>query len=224
MHLAITTLQAQPVTAVHFAENLAGTARASGVARMPVNRPDLNAFMDAYALLGVGYGANPLDIRAAFKRQTREHHPDRFPPGSPEQLQATQRMAAVNAAYQLVKDAPLRHHRVSTGARPDDPWRDDELDAAISRAQRDAMVDRAISVALSTVGVSLYLFWRGGGGWWAWHPVDIVVGTALGFVAYWMAGQTRTGHVIWEVVYMLRFGRRLLANARDFSAHLPDGR
>ena len=188
---------------------------------MPIH-PDLNAFMDAYALLGVGYGASPLEIRAAFKRQAREHHPDRFRPGSPEQLQATERMAAVNAAYELVKNGPLRHHRVSTGSRPDDPWRDDELDAAVSRARRDALVDRVIAVALSTVGVSFFLFWRGA--WSAWHPMDLVVGTALWFVGYWMAGQTRTGLVIWKVVYMLRWGRRLLANAHDFSAHLPDGR
>ena len=183
--------------------------------------PDLNAFMDAYATLGVPYGASRLDVRQAFKRQTRAHHPDRFPPGSPEQLQATQRMAAANAAYALIKDAPLRYHRISTGSRPYEPWTGDELDAALHRARQDAQTDRWIGAGLSTVGVCLLLFWRGGFG--LGQPLDIVAGTALGVVAYCLAAETRMGRSIWNVIYLIRFGRSALRSVGDLTDRLPSG-
>jgi preprotein translocase subunit Sec63 len=117
-------------------------------------KPDIHALMDAYAVLEAEHSANPAEIRRAYKRIARQHHPDRHPANSPEQRSATDRMAAVNAAYQLVRDAPLRHHRVSTGARPDDPWTDSELDAAIRRARHD----RAFSHVVSAIAVLIYLF------------------------------------------------------------------
>ena len=98
--------------------------------------------MDAYAVLGVAYAANPPDIRSAYKRRVRTYHLDRFPAGSSEQREATERMAAVNAAYRLVRDAPLRYHRVSTGAQPDEPWTDEEFQAALRRTQIDHAVSR----------------------------------------------------------------------------------
>ena len=70
-------------------------------------RPTLDALMDGYAVLGVEYAATPPEIRQAFKRLVRQHHPDRFPPGTSEQQQATQRMAALNTAYRLVRDIAL---------------------------------------------------------------------------------------------------------------------
>ena len=176
---------------------------------MPAHQqsPDLNALMDAYATLGVGYGASPLDVRQAFKR-----------------LHATQRTAAVDAAYALIKDAPLRHHRISTGSRPSEPWTEDELDAAIHRARRDAQMDRWIAVALSTVGVCFLFFWRGGLGLGFGQPLDIVAGTALGFVAYYLAAETRTGISIWRAVYLIRLGRSALRSVGDFTDRLPSGR
>jgi hypothetical protein len=63
-------------------------------------------------------------------------------------------MSAINAAYRLVREAPPRHHRLSTGARPEDPWSDVELDAAIRRARNDRMVDNA----MSAVAVLFWLF------------------------------------------------------------------
>jgi hypothetical protein len=105
--------------------------------------PDLNALMDAYALLEVEHKASPAEVKRAYKRLAQQHHPDRQ---AADRRSATERMAAINAAYQLVRDAPLRHHRVSTGARPYDPWTDAELDAAIRRARHDRTLATIINV------------------------------------------------------------------------------
>jgi hypothetical protein len=113
------------------------------------SRPDINALLDAYAVLGIDHSANPGDVRQAYKKAARQHHPDRHPPGSPAQREATARMAVINAAYQLVRDAPLRHHRVSTRSNPDEPWSDAELDEAL----RVARNERVFSTVLSVVGV-----------------------------------------------------------------------
>src|SRR5262245_62888784 len=126
-------------------------------------RPDLLAFMDAYKVLGVDYSADSAAIRQAHKRLARQHHPDRFPAGSTEQRQATAHMAAINDAYGLGREAPLRYHRVSQASDPTTPWTDTELDDAIrdarmnqkvgwwTMAQDVENVDQWITVALVVV-------------------------------------------------------------------------
>lgn len=114
-------------------------------------RPDLFAFMDAYNVLDVDYTADPAAIRRAHKRLARQHHPDRFPDGSAEQQQATARMAEINDAYRLIREAPLRFHRVSKASDPTTPWTDIELDDAIRRARMNRVVDRSTTIALIAV-------------------------------------------------------------------------
>jgi DnaJ domain len=121
-------------------------------------RPDLTAFMHAYALLGIEYPADPLAIRKAYRRLAREHHPDRYAAGSTGQQQATNRMVALNKAYELVRDAPLRHHRVSTGADPDRPWQDAELDEALRLARLDRVIAYALAVVL-ILGTAVFVRW-----------------------------------------------------------------
>ena len=122
------------------------------------SRPGIHAMLDAYALLEVEHSANPAEIRQAYKRLARTHHPDRRPVGSPEQRQATERMTAINAAYQLARDAPLRYHRVSTAARPDEPWTDTEWDAAIRRAHRERVSSTVAGFVLVAAAVLLPWF------------------------------------------------------------------
>ncbi len=117
-------------------------------------KPDINALLDAYAALGVEHSANPAEIRQAYKQAARRHHPDRHPAGSPAQHEATERMVVINAAYQLVRDAPLRHHRVSTGSNPDVPWDDTELDEAFRRARYERVFSNVASIA----GVLIFAF------------------------------------------------------------------
>jgi hypothetical protein len=117
----------------------------------PSARPDLFAFMDAYKVLGVDYTADSANVRRAHKRLAKQHHPDRFPAGSAEQQQATSRMAEINDAYRLIREAPLRYHRVSKRSDPTTPWSDIELDDAIRHARMNQVVDRSTTVALIAV-------------------------------------------------------------------------
>src|SRR4029453_2039443 len=118
-------------------------------------RPDLFAFMDAYAVLGVDYAADSSTIRHAHRRLAKQHHPDRYPAGSSEQQQASARMAEINYAYRLVRDAPLRYHRISRASDPTTPWTDSELDAALQRARVNQQFDRWMTVGLMVVAVIL---------------------------------------------------------------------
>jgi hypothetical protein len=171
-------------------------------------RPDLKTLLDAYALVGVQYSTSPLEIRSAFKHRVREHHPDKFQAGSSAQQQATQKMAALNAAYHLIRDAPLRYHRISTGTRPEDPWTDDELDAALRRSRTDLAVSRALPVALSALGIIIYVLLIG----WptGWGVAGPFIGLAVIWMAYFMAAQTSLGLQIWRVIDIFKFGHFVL--------------
>jgi hypothetical protein len=121
-------------------------------------RPDLFAFMDGYNVLGVDYTANSAAIRQAHKRLAKQHHPDRFPAGSAEQQQATARMAEINDAYRLIREAPLRYHRVSKASDPTTPWTDIELDDAIRRARLNQEVGRWMTIALIAAAIAVPFF------------------------------------------------------------------
>lgn len=121
---------------------------------MPTSaRPDLFAFMDAYEVLGVDYAVDSAAIRRAHKRLAKQHHPDRFPAGTAEQQQATTRMAEINDAYRLIREAPLRYHRVSKASDPTTPWTDLELEEAIRRARVNQKVNRWMTIALIAAAV-----------------------------------------------------------------------
>lgn len=170
--------------------------------------------MDAYALLGVEHAANPGEIRQAYKRLAREHHPDRHPASSPEQQAATERMTAINAAYQLVRDAPLRHHRVSTGARPDDPWTDAELEAAIRAARHDRTISNIISASAALIFLFLPWFFSG----WIWGPggfsSPLTLFVAIVYVMFAVFIATSAGRGpgrlemfdrLWNLIWVFRF-------------------
>ncbi len=57
---------------------------------------------DARALLGVGNDATPEDIRAAWRRLVQTWHPDRAQ-GEAAVAEATRRVAAINAAWRLLR-------------------------------------------------------------------------------------------------------------------------
>lgn len=63
---------------------------------------------DPYSVLGVDHTATNEEVRKAYLRLIREHHPDRLTAqGLPDELisAATERMAAVNAAWDRIKKA-----------------------------------------------------------------------------------------------------------------------
>lgn len=121
-------------------------------------RPELFAFMDAYKLLGVDYTADSSTINRAHRRLAKQHHPDKFAAGSPEQKQASGRMAAINDAFRLIRTAPLKYLRVSQPSYESTSWTDDELEAALHRARVDQEFDELMTVALLAAAVIFLLF------------------------------------------------------------------
>jgi hypothetical protein len=99
--------------------------------------PDLQSVLEAYSTLEVENNATPNQIRAAYRTLAYHHHPDRLASHATatDREQATRRMARLNAAYALIREAPLRHHRIST--TPLDDWSDaqTELEQILQRAR-----------------------------------------------------------------------------------------
>jgi DnaJ-class molecular chaperone len=57
-------------------------------------------------VLGVDAHAPEDDIRRAFRRLAKDHHPDRFASAPPEELdRAKKRLAAITAAYHALTRA-----------------------------------------------------------------------------------------------------------------------
>ena len=135
-------------------------------------RPTLSLFMDAYDVLGAESAASPLALRRAYKRELRNAPHDR--------------QSSIKAAYLLVREAPLRHHRVSTGADPDRPWTEDELERAWRRAQLENAMAYVLGLTLGSLAICVY-------GWvilprvWSWSYVAapliavVLVGTVTAF-------------------------------------------
>jgi molecular chaperone DnaJ len=59
---------------------------------------------DPYQVLGVGRDASDDEIKVAFRRLAREHHPDR----NPDDPDAQRRFTEINAAYQVLGDQDRR--------------------------------------------------------------------------------------------------------------------
>src|SRR5262245_24957658 len=80
----------------------------SSLSRQPLPNPqDLcyaPSVRDPYQVLGVERGASDEEIKAAFRRLAREHHPDRNP-GDPD---AQRRFTEINGAYQVLCDQERR--------------------------------------------------------------------------------------------------------------------
>ena len=81
------------------------------MATAPSNSADIQALIGAYAVFDVELKASASAIRARYRELALRYHPDTHPQGSPSQQQAAARMAAINAAYTLIRNAPLRDYR-----------------------------------------------------------------------------------------------------------------
>lgn len=59
---------------------------------------------DYYDVLGIKRGANDADIKSAFRKLAKEHHPDR----NPDDKSAEQKFKEINEAYEVLKDEQKR--------------------------------------------------------------------------------------------------------------------
>jgi molecular chaperone DnaJ len=59
---------------------------------------------DYYETLGVGRNANEQDLKSAFRRLAKEHHPDR----NPDDKASEQKFKELNEAYEILKDPQRR--------------------------------------------------------------------------------------------------------------------
>jgi hypothetical protein len=122
------------------------------------DKADLFAYMNAYSILEVEYSATPIEIRRAYRQLAQQVHPDLYPQDSAGHDHRTARMAALNDAYHLIKEAPLRFHPASRRSDPDVAWSDAELDSALRRARRERVTIDILGVAVGgALGVFLSL-------------------------------------------------------------------
>lgn len=88
------------------------------------------ASADLYAVLGLSRGASAKDIKSAYRRLAREHHPD-LNPGDPK---AGERFKRVAAAYEVLSDPALRRRYDRTGRTGPGEARPSEATAQFVRA------------------------------------------------------------------------------------------
>jgi DnaJ family protein C protein 3 len=75
---------------------------------------------DYYKVLGVSRDADERDIKRAYRKLVKEHHPDKSAAkGVPKEV-AQAKIAAINEAYETLKDPELKA-RVDRGEDPNDP-------------------------------------------------------------------------------------------------------
>lgn len=78
-------------------------ARASAEANRNSSAAPDRRLVEAYRTLGLAYGAPFAQVKVAYKKLLKEHHPDRHNASPADQKQATEISAKINAAYQLLE-------------------------------------------------------------------------------------------------------------------------
>ncbi|KAL9634741.1 MAG: hypothetical protein Q9164_003906 [Protoblastenia rupestris] len=75
---------------------------------------------DYYKVLGVANDADELAIKRAYRRMTKQNHPDKAVAQGIEREQAQKKMAEINEAYEVLSDSELRQ-RFDRGDDPNNP-------------------------------------------------------------------------------------------------------
>ena len=70
---------------------------------------------DLYMVLGVSKSATAEQIKSAHRKMSMKHHPDRAASGPHAKKAATEFMARINQAHDVLKDQKLRAHYDHTG-------------------------------------------------------------------------------------------------------------
>lgn len=127
--------------------------------------------MTLYEVLGVEASASPDDIRRAYVRLARQHHPDYFVAAAEdERLAAERRMRTINEAWDVLGDRVKRHDydRAQGFADPSDaegrfqPFDDDDDDEVDPRDlpdapyRRDPVMESPVTRALTLAPVASF--------------------------------------------------------------------
>ena len=98
-------------------------------------------------------------VRGAYRRLAGRHHPDRVQAHTADADAATARMAAINGAYELIHDGPLRHHPIARPFDPDVVFVQGYVDEALRRARAERQMPRVQTiVGFAGLGVFVVLF------------------------------------------------------------------
>lgn len=71
---------------------------------------------DPYAILGVSKDASDEEIKKAYKKLAKTHHPDTFPNDEEKQKEATEKFKEINYAYETIGD-PEKRRQFDMGGR-----------------------------------------------------------------------------------------------------------
>lgn len=63
---------------------------------------------DYYKILGVAGDADERQIKAAYRKASKQHHPDKAAKQGVSKEEAEKKMAAINEAYEVLSDPELR--------------------------------------------------------------------------------------------------------------------
>ncbi|KAJ5306645.1 hypothetical protein N7508_005660 [Penicillium antarcticum] len=75
---------------------------------------------DYYKVLGVSRDADDRTIKRAYRKLTKQHHPDKAHAQGVSKEEAEKKMASINEAYEVLSDSELRT-RFDNGDDPNDP-------------------------------------------------------------------------------------------------------
>jgi hypothetical protein len=155
--------------------------------------PDVQELLAAYRTLDLGPQASPLAVRTRYRELAQVHHPDKWPNGSAQQVVAAERMCDINAAYDLIDDAPLQYREIPgepasepAHETPDiEPFGTRRSDPA-NRSSGLTRVDRSLRACGrllygAALGAS-FAYWMGIPGPMSGQPYAWLVAIAIGIV------------------------------------------
>ena len=75
---------------------------------------------DYYKVLDLNRAASDREIKSAYRKMTKQHHPDKAHANGVSKDEAEKKMAAINEAYEVLSDPELKQ-RYDNGEDPNDP-------------------------------------------------------------------------------------------------------
>lgn len=108
--------------------------------------------MDPYQILGIAPGASDEEVSAAYRRLAKRWHPD----VNPDDPDASRKMAAVNNAYEEIRNRRANRAPGGPGTDPDELIREgrweEALDALQCQTRRDARWHFRMAVVFLRLG------------------------------------------------------------------------